>query len=396
MAGPLDGIRVLDFSRVLAGPWCAMTLGDLGAEVIKVESPEGDDLRHFGPPFQSGESAYFQFTNRNKQSIVIDLKTEEGQAIARDIALKSDIIVENLRRGAMEKYGLGYEQLRADNPGLIYCSVSGYGRTGPAADRAGYDFLIQAESGLMSIIGDESTPPMKVGAAVTDMAAAQDGITGVLAALYHREKTGKGQHVDVALLDSAVTLLANQGASYLMTGERPQRLGNDHPSVVPYRPFETADYPLALAIGADRQFRKLAAVLGHPEMADDPRFATNKARCDNRVALYEIMESTLQTRGRDEWLVDLHAVGLPAGAIRSVDQVLEAPEVKAREIVVEVDHSTIGRERIIGSPVKLSETPVTIRSAPPTLGQQTADVLKQVLGWGVVDADDYAARVKPD
>ena len=394
MAGPLDGIRVLDFSRVLAGPWCAMTLGDLGAEVIKVESPEGDDLRYFGPPFQAGESAYFQLTNRNKQSIVIDLKTDEGQAIARDLAVKSDVIIENLRRGAMEKYGLGYEQLRSDNPGLIYCAVSGYGRTGPAADRAGYDFLIQAESGLMSIIGDEKTPPTKVGAAVTDMAAAQDGIPGVLAALYHREKTGKGQYVDVALLDSAVTLLGNQGAAYLMDGRQPKRLGNDHPSVVPYRPFETADHPLALAIGADRQFRKLAGVLGHPEMADDPRFATNEARCDNRAALYEIMEATLKTRGRDEWLVDLHAVGLPAGAIRTVDQVLEAPEVHARDMVVEVEHSTLGRERIIGSPVKLSDTPTTIRSAPPTLGEHTADVLTQVLGWDSGDAADYASRVK--
>lgn len=395
MAGPLDGIRVLDFSRVLAGPWCAMILGDLGAEVIKVESPEGDDVRHFGPPFEKGESAYFQVTNRNKQSIVIDLKTEEGRAIARDLALKSDIVVENLRRGAMEKYGLGYEQLRVDNPGLIYCAVSGYGRTGPAAERAGYDFLIQAESGLMSLIGGADQPPMKVGAAVTDMVAGQDAVAGVLAALFHRERTGKGQHVDIALLDSAVALLANQGAAYLMTGDRPQRLGNDHPSVCPYRPFDTADHPLALAIGADRQFRKLAAALGHPDMADDPRFATNRARAENRVALYEIMEAAFRTKGRDEWLVDLHAAGLPAGAIRTVDEVLEAPEVHARDMVVEVDHATIGRERIIGSPLKLSETPVSVRSAPPTLGQQTAEVLKDVLGWDVADADDYAAKVKP-
>lgn len=394
-AGPLAGIRVLDFSRVLAGPWCAMILGDLGAEVIKVESPEGDDLRHFGPPFQNGESAYFQITNRNKKSIVIDLKTEEGQKLARDLAMTADILVENLRGGAMEKYGLGYEQLRADNPGLIYCAVSGYGRTGPAKDRAGYDFLIQAESGLMSIIGDETMPPMKVGAAVTDMAAGQDALNGVLAALYYREKTGKGQFVDAALLDSAVTLLANQGSAYLMTGERPKRLGNDHPSVVPYRPFETKDHPLALAIGADRQFRKFATVLGRPDMADDPRFATNGARADNRVALYEIVEAILMTRGRDEWLVDLHAAGLPAGAIRTVDEVLEAPEVKARDMVVEVEHSALGRERIVGSPLKLSETPVVIRSAPPTLGEQTAEVLTDVLGWSAADAEAYAAKVKP-
>ena len=394
MPGPLDGIRVLDFSRVLAGPWCAMILGDLGAEVIKVESPEGDDVRHFGPPFQAGESAYFQVTNRNKKSIVIDLKTEEGRKIARDLALRTDIIVENLRKGAMEKYGLGADDLRKENPGLIYCSVSGYGRTGPMAERAGYDFLIQAESGLMSLIGDADQPPMKVGAAVTDMVAGQDAVAGVLAALFHRERTGQGQNVDIALLDSAVTLLANQGAAYLMTGARPKRLGNDHPSVCPYRPFETADHPLALAIGADRQFRKLAQILGHPGMADDPRFATNRARAENRVAMYEIMEAAFRGKGRDAWLKDIHAAGLPAGAIRTVDEVLEAPELKARDMVIEVEHSTIGRERIIGSPLKLSATPVTVRSAPPTLGEQTVSVLTESLGWDAATANAYAAQFK--
>ncbi len=390
MPGPLDGIRVLDFSRVLAGPWCAMMLGDLGAQVIKVESPEGDDIRHFGPPFQAGESAYFQVANRNKKSIVLDLKTEDGQRIARDLALKSDVLVENLRRGAMEKYGLGYDDLRPDNPGLVYCAVSGYGRTGPMADRAGYDFLIQAESGLMSIIGDEDQEPMKVGAAVTDLVAGQDGAAAVLAALYHRKDTGQGQFVDVALLDSALTLLGNQASDYLMTGKRPKRRGNDHPSVVPYRPFETADHPLALAIGADRQFRKLAVILGRPELADDPRFATNGARADNRGALYDVMEAVLATRKRDDWLAELLAAGLPAGAIRTVDEVLEAPEVKARDMVVEVDHPTIGPERIVGSPLKLSETPVTVRSAPPTLGQHTAEVLRDVLGWDEDRAEAFA------
>ncbi len=394
MPGPLDGIRVLDFSRVLAGPWCAQMLGDLGAEVIKIESPEGDDVRFFGPPFEKGESAYFQVTNRNKQSIVVDLKTDEGKAIARDLALKSDVIIENLRRGAMEKYGLGYEQLKADNPGLIFCAVSGYGRTGPAAERAGYDFLIQAESGLMSLVGGADQPPTKVGTAITDMVAGQDAVAGVLAALFHRERTGKGQFVDIALLDSAVALLANQGAGYLMTGERPKRLGNDHPSVCPYRPFETKDHPVALAIGADRQFRKLAQVLGHPEMADDPRFASNGKRAENRVALYEIMEAAFMTRGRDEWLVDLHAAGLPAGAIRSVDQVLEAPEVHARDMVVEVEHSLLGKERIIGSPLKLSESPTSIRTAPPLLGEQTEQVLTDVLGWDAAAAESYAAQFK--
>lgn len=389
MPGALDGIRVLDLSRILAGPWCAMVLGDLGAEVIKLESPEGDDIRHFGRPFKNGESAYFQVTNRNKKSIIVDLKTEEGREIARALALKSDVILENLRRGAMEKYGLGAEELRRENPGLIYCSVSGYGRTGPMAERAGYDFLIQAESGIMNIIGEEDGPPMKVGTAITDLVAGQDAVAAVLAALYHREKTGQGQNVDIALLDSAITLLGHQGAAYLMTGERPKRFGNDHPLVVPHRPFETADHPLALAIGADRQFRKMAQVLGRADMADDPRFATNAARVENRVALYEIMEEILKTRGRDDWLVDLHAVGLPAGALRTVDQVLDAPEVAARDMVVEVDHPTIGPERIFGSPLKLSATPVRIHTAPPTLGQHTAEILQDVLGWDAADAAAY-------
>lgn len=392
MPGALDGIQVLDFSRVLAGPWCGMVLGDLGADVIKVESPEGDDIRQFGPPFKAGESAYFQLTNRNKRSIVIDLKTEEGRAIARQLALKSDVLIENLRRGAMEKYGLGADDLRSENPGLIYCSISGYGRTGVMADRAGYDFLIQAESGLMSIIGEEDGPPMKVGAAVTDLAAAQEAVHGVLAALFHRERTGEGQNIDIALLDSALPMLGVQAANYLMTGKPPKRMGNDHSSVVPYRPFETADHPLALAIGADRQFRKFVAILGRPDMADDPRFATNSARADNRAALYEIIEAILKTRGRDDWLTDLLAAGLPAGALRTIDQVLDAPEIAARGMVVEVDHPTMGRERLVGSPLKLSATPVTVRSAPPTLGQHSAEVLREILGWNGADAEAYADR----
>jgi len=390
MASALDGIRVLDLSRVLAGPWCAMVLGDLGADVIKLESPEGDDIRHFGPPFKNGESAYFQVTNRNKKSIVVDLKTDEGRKIARGLALKSDVIIENLRQGAMEKYGLGAEELRLENPGLVFCSVSGYGRDSPMSERAGYDFLIQAESGIMDIIGEEDDPPMKVGAAITDLVAGQDAVAAVLAALYHRGKTGQGQDIDIALLDSAITLLGHQGASYLMTGERPKRLGNDHPSVVPYRPFETADHPLALAIGADRQFRKMADVLGRAEMADDPRFATNAQRSENRVALYEIMEAILKTRGRDDWIRDLHAVGLPAGALRTVDEVLESPEVAARDMVVEVDHLTIGPERIVGSPLKLSATPVRVHTAPPTLGQHTSEILQDILGWDAIDATAYA------
>jgi len=373
MTGALDGIKVLDLSRVLAGPWCAMVLGDLGADVIKVESPEGDDLRHFGPPFEKGESAYFMVAGRNKRCVVADMKTDEGRALVRKLALTADILVENFREGTLEKFGLGPADLRKENPGLIVCSISGYGRAGSMSARAGYDFVIQAESGLMSIIGDEDQPPMKVGAAVTDIVAGQYATQGVLAALFHREKTGEGQDIDISLLDGAVTLLANQGAAYLMTGDRPKRLGNDHPTVCPYRPFETSDYPIALAIGANRQFRKLAKAMDLPEMAEDERFATNPARVENRVALYEILETRFKTKTRDEWLVALHAEGLPAGALRSVDQVMDAPELAERGMVTTVEHSTIGPTRIVGSPIKMSKTPTSVRLAPRPLGADNDD-----------------------
>jgi crotonobetainyl-CoA:carnitine CoA-transferase CaiB-like acyl-CoA transferase len=373
MTGALDGIKVLDLSRVLAGPWCAMVLGDLGADVIKVESPEGDDLRHFGPPFEKGESAYFMVAGRNKRCVVADMKTDQGRALVRKLALTADVLVENFREGTLEKFGLAPSDLRKENPGLIVCSVSGYGRASSMSARAGYDFVIQAESGLMSIIGDEDQPPMKVGAAVTDIVAGQYATQGVLAALFHREKTGEGQDIDISLLDGAVTLLANQGAAYLMTGESPKRLGNDHPTVCPYRPFETSDYPIALAIGANRQFQKLAKAMDLPEIAEDERFATNPSRVENRVALYEVLEARFMTRTRDEWLVALHAEGLPAGALRSVDQVMDAPELAEREMVTTVEHSTIGPTRIVGSPIKMSKTPTSVRLAPRPLGADNDD-----------------------
>ena len=373
MTGALDGIKVLDLSRVLAGPWCAMVLGDLGADVIKVESPEGDDLRHFGPPFEKGESAYFMVAGRNKRCVVADMKTDEGRALVRKLALTADVLVENFREGTLEKFGLAPSDLRKENPGLIVCSVSGYGRASSMSARAGYDFVIQAESGLMSIIGDEDQPPMKVGAAVTDIVAGQYATQGVLAALFRREKTGEGQDIDISLLDGAVTLLANQGAAYLMTSESPKRLGNDHPTVCPYRPFETSDYPIALAIGANRQFQKLAKAMDLPEIAEDERFATNPSRVENRVALYEVLEARFMTRTRDEWLVALHAEGLPAGALRSVDQVMDAPELAEREMVTTVEHSTIGPTRIVGSPIKMSKTPTSVRLAPRPLGADNDD-----------------------
>ncbi len=373
MPGPLVGIKVLDLSRVLAAPWCAMVLGDLGASVIKIESAEGDDTRHFGPPFKDGESAYYMVAGRNKKVVTADLKSPEGQALVRKLALEADVLVENFRKGTLEKFGLTPAELRKENPGLIVCSVSGYGRTGSMAERAGYDFVIQAESGLMSIIGGEDDPPMKVGVAVTDMFAGQYAAQGVLAALYHRERTGEGQDIDISLLDSAVTMLANQASACLMTGERPKRLGNDHPTVCPYRPFETADHPVAVAIGNDRQFQKFAAVLGHPELAADPRFKTNPKRAENRAEMYEIIEAAFLTNTREHWLRALLAAGLPAGAIRTVDQVMAAPELVERGMIQTAEHDRIGPVRLVASPIKLSKTPPSIRFAPRTQGADTDD-----------------------
>ncbi|MFQ5765682.1 MAG: CaiB/BaiF CoA transferase family protein, partial [Rhodospirillales bacterium] len=376
----LAGVRVLDLSRVVAGPWAAMTLGDLGAEVIKVENPAGgDEVRLYGPPFEAGESAYYLCVNRNKKSLLADLKTAEGQAIVRELARVSDVLVENFRDGTMERFGLGLEGLRAETPRLVTCSISGYGRDSPMSARAGYDFIIQGESGLMSIIGDADGPPMKVGVAVSDILCAHNAVAAILAALLARERTGKGQHVDMALLDASVQALGNQGANYLMTGEPPRRYGNAHANVVPYQPFETADKPITVAAANDRQFRILCRVLGRPELADDARFAGNAKRVENRDALVPVLAGIFATAGRDDWLEKLHAAGLPAGAIRAIDEVLEAPEVVARGMVTAVAHPAMGSTRLVASPLKLSETPVVEPTHPPTLGEHTAAVLEAVL-----------------
>lgn len=392
----LEGVRVLDLSRVVAGPWAAMTLGDLGAEVIKVENPAGgDEVRLYGPPFEAGESAYYLCVNRNKKSVLADLKTDEGQAIVRDLAKVSDVLIENFRAGAMESFGLGLDRLMAENPKLVACSVSGYGRASPMAARAGYDFIIQGESGLMSIIGEADGPPMKVGVAVSDILCAHNAVAAILAALLAREQTGRGQHLDMALLDCSVQALGNQGANYLMTGEPPRRLGNAHANVVPYQPFETADKPITVAAANDRQFRALCEVLGRPELADDPRFAGNAKRVENRDTLVPILAGLFAARGRDEWLEKLHAAGLPAGAIRTIDEVLEAPEVRARGMVAEVPHPAMGTARLVASPLKLSETPVVAPTHPPLLGEHTAEVLEAVLGWEKAEAEAYAEKVAP-
>jgi len=387
----LDGIRVLDLSRILAGPWCAMILGDLGADVIKVENPDGgDDTRTFGPAFANGESAYFMSANRNKRSILVDLKTAEGQGIVRALAQISDVVVENYRLGTLDRLGLGLDGMRARNPRLVTCSISGYGRDSPLAERAGYDFVIQAEGGLMSIIGAPDGPPFRVGVAIADLITGNNAAQAVLAALYVREKTGRGQHIDMALLDCQVATLSNIAAGYLMDGRKPGRYGNAHPAVAPYQQVETKDEPVALAIGNNRQFKTLCDVLGLDALARDPRFATNAGRLKNVAALIPPIAEKFMTAGRDHWLKKLHVAGLPAGAIRSVDQVLNSPEVKARGMVEEMPHPTLGTARLVASPLKLSGTPVRAPVHPPILGEHTIEILTEVLKWQPAKARAYA------
>ncbi len=394
--GALDGVRVLDLSRILAGPWCAMVLGDLGADVIKVENPSGgDDTRLFGPPFEAGESAYFLTANRNKKSLLVDLKTAEGQGIVRELAMRSDVLIENFRAGALEKFDLGLDNLRKANRRLITCSISGYGRESPLRGRAGYDFMIQAESGLMSIIGEPDGPPMKVGVAIADLFTGNHAVQAVLAALIARERSGEGQAIDLALLDCSVAALANVAHAYLMTGRPPPRTGNAHAAVAPYEPFDTADKPIALAVGHDRQFKVLCKVLGLENLPGDARFASNADRVNNRLALKPLLAEVFRTNGRDHWLTVLHAAGLPAGAIRGVGEVLDSPELAARGMIAEVPHPALGKARLVASPLKLSATPVRAPVHPPTLGEHTFEMLTEVLGWEKEEARAYAARIKP-
>jgi crotonobetainyl-CoA:carnitine CoA-transferase CaiB-like acyl-CoA transferase len=383
-AGALSHIRVLDLSRVLAGPWATQTLADLGAEVIKVERPGvGDDTRGWGPPWlreDTGESAYFVSANRGKKSITIDLARTEGQELVRKLAAQSDVLIENFKVGALERYGLGYEPLAALNPRLVYCSITGFGQTGPYRDRAGYDFLIQAMGGLMSITGEPEGEPMKVGVAITDILTGMYAATGILAALARRERSGRGQHVDLALLDVQVAMLANQAESFLLTGHPPRRLGNAHPSIVPYRAFATADGHIVIAVGNDGQFARLCEVARMPELARDPRFATNAARVRNRVALEEILARAVATRPSRQWIEALEAATVPCGPINDLARVFADPQVIDRGMQVSARHPVAGAVPMVRSPIRLSETPPRADVAPPMLGQHTSEVLEEVLG----------------
>lgn len=377
---PLDGIKVLDLSRVLAGPWCTQTLADLGAEIWKIEAPEnGDDTRSWMPPLIGDESTYFLCCNRSKQSVAVDLKSEEGRQIIRDLAAEADILVENFKLGTLERFGLGYEDLKALNPRLIFCSISGYGRTGSRAAEPGYDFSIQAESGLMSITGEPDGAPMKLGVAISDLATGMNATQAILAALYVREKTGRGQAIDIGLFDSAVALLANVASGYLATGSVSKRYGNAHATVVPYQLFATADGTLALAVGNDGQFRSLCLkVLDRPDLADDPRFIRNRDRVDNRDALIPVLETEFLRLPTARWIERLRAAGVPAGQVRNVAQVFASAEVAERGMVASVDDAVHGKLRLMRSPLRFSETPTREPIAPPRLGEHTAEVLERI------------------
>ena len=390
---PLEGIRVLDLTRALAGPYCTMMLGDLGADVIKVERPGyGDESRGWGPPFAGepygpypGESAYFISTNRNKRSITINLKEPAGQEIVRKLIARSDVFVENFRTGVLDGMGLGYEGLRAVNPRLIYCSISGYGRTGPYAARPGYDFVIQAEGGFMGITGPEEGPPYRVGVPIIDITAGMFSATAILAALRARDITGEGQHIDLSLLDTQVALLANVASNYLVGGTPPRRLGNAHPNITPYEAFRARDRWFALAAANQRQWAILCDVIGQPELKDDPRFADNSARVQNRAALRKLLDAAFQAREADDWLDQLREAGLPCGPINAIPEVFAHPQAKPRCLAVEADHPTAGTVRFPGFPYKLSQTPATVRRPPPMLGEHTEGVLVELLGYSTED-----------
>ena len=395
--GALSHLRVLDLSRVLAGPWAGQILADLGAEVIKVERPgAGDDTRAWGPPFlkdangeNTSEAAYYLSANRNKRSVTIDFTQPEGQRLVRELAAKSDIVIENFKVGGLKAYGLDHESLRQVNPQLIYCSITGFGQTGPYAKRAGYDFMIQGLGGLMSLTGrpegEDGAGPVKVGVALTDILTGLYSTVAILAALAHRDQHGGGQHIDMALLDVQVACLANQAMNYLTTGTPPRRLGNAHPNIVPYQDFPTADGDFILTVGNDGQFRKFAEVAGQPQWADDPRFATNKLRVANRAELIPLIRQATVFKTTAEWVSQLEKAGVPCGPINDLAQMFADPQVKARGLAIDIPHSLGGSVPQVASPIRLSETPVEYRNAPPLLGEHTEQVLSSVLGLGADD-----------
>jgi crotonobetainyl-CoA:carnitine CoA-transferase CaiB-like acyl-CoA transferase len=390
-AGPLAGIRVLDLTRVLSGPFATMILADLGADVVKIEEPtHGDDTRHWGPPFVGDQAAYYLSVNRNKKSLALSLKTPRGKAVVRRLAAQADIVVENFRPGVAAALGIGYADLSADNPGLVYASISGYGQSGTESTKPGYDPIMQARSGLMSITGHPDGDPARVGVAIADISAGMYAVIGILAALQHRQSSGEGQWLDLSLFDAQVSWLTNVAGAWFADGTPGRRFGTGHPSIVPSEAFHTGDGLMMLAAGNDRMFVRLTAALGADHLADDPRFTTNRLRVQHRDELRIELEKILATDSTDSWVTRLNDGGIPAAPVNSVEAALQDPVVVERGMVVEQDHPVIGRVRSLGSPVKLSRTPPTMRSAPPLLGEHTVDVLSD-LGFSADEIADMAA-----
>jgi formyl-CoA transferase/CoA:oxalate CoA-transferase len=379
-AGPLAGLTIVDLTRVLSGPYCTMLLADMGARVIKVERPgHGDDTRAWGPPFVGKETAYFLSINRNKESLTLDFKNTEGREILAKLISKSDVVVENFRPGAMARLGLDYSTLAARHPRLVFCSISGFGQDGPRRDQAGYDAVIQAEGGLMSVTGDADGRAFRVGVAVTDMVAGLLAVQGILLALFARERSGRGQHVDISMLDGVISLLSYHASIYLTTGAESRRVGNRHATIAPYDTFAASDGELFLAVGNDEQFQRFCAATGLQHLLADDRFSTNPARVRNEAALKELLEPVMRERTRDGWLREFATAGVPCGAVRSVPEALSDPQVAARRMVEAVEHAVLGPMKVLGTPIKLSDTPGSVRTAPPTLGSTL------ILCWASLD-----------
>ena len=381
MAGPLEGIRVVDLTRILAGPYCTMMLGDMGAEVIKIEHPQGgDDTRGWGPPFLNGVSTYFISINRNKKSLTLNLKDERGKELLRDLIRKGDVVVENFRPGTLDKLGFSWEEIHRINPAVIFASLSGFGQTGPRKNEPGFDVVIQGEGGIMSITGEPDGPPSKFGASIGDITAGMLAAQGVLLSLYHREKTGVGQMVDVGMLDGQVALLTYHANNYFGTGKLPPRRGNKHPSITPYETYKCQDGYFNLGVGNDSLWRRFCDAMGLGHIKEDPKFAVNKDRVDNRLELQEILDPFFAEKTVSETIETLRGTGIPCGPINNLEQVLNEPQILAREMVVDIDVPVAGPTKVTGVPIKLSETPGAVRTPPPTLGQHTEEVLESVLG----------------
>ena len=382
MSGALEGITVLDFTRVLSGPYCTMQLADMGARVIKIEQREkGDDTRGWGPPFVNGESAYFLSINRNKESLTLDLKHPKARRILDALLAKADVVVENFRPGTMEKLGLGYDALAGRYPRLVYCSISGFGQTGPRRKEAGYDAVMQAEGGLMSITGGAEGPAYRLGVAISDIVAGMFAVQGIALALFARERTGRGQLVDIGMLETTAALLTYQAGIYFATGSTPSRMGNRHPTIVPYETFEAADGEFVIAVGNDDQWRRFCDVIGAPDLKANERLATNRGRIEHYDTLRPLLAERLRAKTRGEWVEALKAAGVPCGSVRPVAEVLNDPHLEARDMIAELEHAAAGAIRVLGVPIKLSATGGSVRTAPPVLGQHTDAILEKDLGF---------------